>query len=116
MHPGMQPNDCILFEGETDERGYGIVDIKGKRCLAHRVSMMLHKPLEYRPDQMLCHKCDNPRCINPEHLYYGSPRSNAYDYHERGKFMEIEKRISYRPRADGRRNFFPKAAQKMVIE
>jgi len=90
------PSDCILFEGDTDEKGYGVLCIKGQTFSAHAISMALNKPLEYEPRRLVCHTCDNPRCINPEHLYYGTHADNIHDWHDHGKHTKIDKRKKYK--------------------
>lgn len=64
-------------------RGYGIF-FAGKMIKAHRYSYLLHKGAI--PKKMIiCHKCDNPLCVNPEHLYAGTYKDNAQDRERRGR-------------------------------
>lgn len=76
--------DCIEFEGARNKGGYGVLprEVNGSR-LAHRASLA-----EYlgRPVQgIVRHSCDNPPCINPEHLIEGTQQSNVDDAVERGR-------------------------------
>ena len=60
------------------KRGYGWVSIGGRSWFAHRV-VWTAKNGEPPPDKWLLHKCDNRSCINPDHLYMGTPRQNNLD-------------------------------------
>lgn len=65
---------CIEFQGFRDAAGYGMVGSKR----AHRTAFQLATGID--PTGLLvCHHCDNPPCINPEHLYLGTHQDNAND-------------------------------------
>ena len=67
-------DDCWNWIGSVSSRGYGRFD----GTVAHRISWMIHNG--YIPDDKLClHKCDNPLCVNPNHLYIGTQSDNMYD-------------------------------------
>lgn len=64
--------------------GYGKFSIRGKGYQAHRYSY------EYFvgaiPNEMcVCHKCDNPRCVNPSHLWLGTTQENTQDRQRKGR-------------------------------
>lgn len=71
--------ECWNWTGPTNRKGYGL----WKRSLAHRFSLAEAVP---SPDPSLfaCHTCDNPPCVNPAHLYWGTAADNARDLVERG--------------------------------
>ena len=68
---------CINFEGGKDKNGYGWQRGYGERK-AHRVAYVkANGPV---PEGLwVLHKCNNPSCINPEHLYAGTPKQNGED-------------------------------------
>lgn len=73
---------CHLYTGSWTQRGYGEISIQAVKMRAHRLSYTLaNGPIP--PGLMICHKCDTPQCINPEHLYAGTARDNSRDTHAR---------------------------------
>lgn len=85
--PGLGPRgDCWEWRGAS-VRGYGnlgwSVDGKLQTFLAHRVSYFLVTGKQ--PGDVMCHECDNPLCVNPEHLWSGTRAQNALDRDEKGR-------------------------------
>jgi len=76
---------CIEWTG-SKRRGYGALNFRGKNNFAHRVSYIVHKG-EIPTGLFICHTCDNKICVNPEHLYAGTPKQNMEDKMERGRFF-----------------------------
>ena len=70
--------ECIEYTKFRDKRGYGRRWWQGKMHFAHRVAwMQANGPI---PEGMfVCHHCDNPPCINPEHLFLGTRQANMDD-------------------------------------
>jgi hypothetical protein len=79
-------NDCWEWTGTKNRPGgYGAVYIDGKQVAAHRASYAdAFGPI---PDGMwVLHKCDNPPCVNPEHLFLGTARDNTLDSMRKGRW------------------------------
>ena len=69
---------CWIWEGGRDGKGYGRVWHEGKRKGAHRVAYEL--VVGKIPTGMCaCHHCDNPICVNPEHIFIGTHKDNMRD-------------------------------------
>jgi hypothetical protein len=64
--------------------GYGVVDRKGKRIGAHRMAWMLTNG-EISKGLHCCHRCDNPKCCNPSHLFLGTNAENMRDMFNKGR-------------------------------
>ena len=78
------PRDsCWNWTGGKMPKGYGIFNYDKSR-LAHRASYSLFKG--DIPDGMnVCHKCDNPQCTNPDHLFLGTQKDNLADMTRKGR-------------------------------
>ncbi len=77
-------NDCIIFYGKKTKDGYGKVCINGKDILSHRAAFLLYKGIIPK-NMCVCHSCDNPACINPEHLWLGTHKDNMLDKANKGR-------------------------------
>lgn len=69
---------CWEWQGRRHPQGYGIVSHKDIQQGAHRVVWKLLNG-DITSDQHVCHKCDNPPCVNPEHLFLGNHQMNMQD-------------------------------------
>lgn len=78
-------SDCWEWKGSPDPNGYGRLNIDGTPILAHRISWELHRH-KITPDQHVLHRCDNPPCVNPDHLFLGDQVANNADMKAKGRF------------------------------
>lgn len=83
---------CIEFQGNK-RKGYGYTQFMGRQFLAHRLAFAINEFLH--PDALkgvvIRHKCDNPACINVEHLEPGTVQDNMRDMDSRGRRVRGEK-------------------------
>lgn len=75
---------CWEWVGSKDGRGYGVFCRGNKTCRAHRISYEAYKG-KIPADMVICHSCDNPSCINPDHLRVGTMKENMADREARGR-------------------------------
>lgn len=75
---------CWEWQGKKNKDGYGVVVRNGKYLPAHRYAFgIVYGKI---PDGLsVLHKCDNPPCVNPAHLYAGTQKQNIHDMLSRGR-------------------------------
>lgn len=78
VRPELGP--CWVWNAGTTVFGYGIIS----RTLTHRFSWKLHNGT-IPANTCVLHRCDNPPCIRPEHLFLGTKKSNAIDMAQKGR-------------------------------
>jgi len=82
------PSGCWNWIGCKSPRGYGRFGIGKKMERANRISLALVVG-SLKDDWHACHKCDNPSCVNPDHLWLGSPAENMQDMIKKGRRSNI---------------------------
>ncbi len=85
MRKVQKTDTCWLWIGHRQEYGYGKFRWQGEAVQAHRVSWELHRGHIPKGVQ-ICHKCDNPPCVNPDHLFLGTQSDNMQDCKRKGRF------------------------------
>jgi hypothetical protein len=88
QHTKDGPNGCWEWTACVDRDGYGkFRGMVGTVAYnkAHRFSWAHHTQSEIAPGMMVCHSCDNPRCVNPAHLWLGEAKENVRDMHAKGR-------------------------------
>jgi len=77
-------SECWEWTASRTLGGYGQMEVAGKFQSAHRMSWVI--AFGAIPDDMcVLHKCDNPRCVNPNHLFLGDTKDNVMDRERKGR-------------------------------
>lgn len=79
---------CWLWIGYKTGRGYGAIEFNYKSYPAHRVSWYL--AFGEMPTVYVLHKCNNPICVNPEHLFLGTQFDNMRDMVQKGRYRNLK--------------------------
>jgi len=85
-------NGCWEWTGAVAGRGYGEMKIPMTRRqeYAHRISYMIHYG-EIPNGVLVCHTCDNPKCVKPSHLFLGTSKDNLQDMKEKDRHLRGER-------------------------
>lgn len=99
---------CWLWTGSTTRAGYGCLTFRQRHYYAHRLAWSLANGEAVPQGHYICHRCDNPPCVRPEHLFLGTPTENALDCIRKGRARRVPVR--------GERNLKAKLTEVMVCE
>lgn len=98
---------CWVWTGGKGRGGYGQTTFNYKHKAAHRAAWEVTFG-EIPSGMMVCHRCDNPPCCNPHHLFLGSNSENQLD--------SVKKKRSRAARQDGESNYMAKLTENEVLE
>ncbi len=77
-------DECWEWQGTLDYHGYGVYSLKRVLYKAHRASLFFSGN-DVPSHLHCCHTCDNPRCVNPNHLWMGTVQDNMRDRQNKGR-------------------------------
>ena len=93
---------CWEWVGSRQQRGDGNLRAAGRDYLAHRVSWEIaHGPIP--AGMLICHHCDNPPCVRPDHLFLGTQADNIRDMFNKGRSRGSQSKLSAKQVAEIRR-------------
>ena len=91
----LKVNNCLEYQGRLGPYGYGVVwvpghihqgsFVKGKYKKAHRIVMENHLGRNLDSKEVVCHHCDNPKCVELKHLFLGTQADNVADMVKKGR-------------------------------
>lgn len=82
LRPELGP--CWIWSASLRKDGYGQVHFRGQARAAHKVAWILER-FELGRGECVCHACDNPACVRPDHLFVGTHEDNVRDKVAKGR-------------------------------
>jgi len=100
-------DQCWEWQGYRYPKGYGYIRARGAAIYAHRMAAAIAGyPIELRPgnksSQCVCHRCDNPPCCNPAHLFVGTTLDNMRDKMAKGRQARVVAGFGFQARRPAR--------------
>lgn len=83
-------DDCWEWQALTGPKGYGIFSWNDVNYPAHRIALIWRDKID-PAGVHCCHRCDNPPCVNPKHLYWGTLQQNMQDKVDRDRHLYGER-------------------------
>ena len=84
---------CWMWKGYVRPGSYALIAIGKKRVFAHRIAWRLFRG-EIPEGMRVCHQCDVYGCVNPDHLFLGTPAENSSDMKRKGRSCQGEKHFN----------------------
>jgi len=79
------PDECWDWDAGMFREGYGAFVVEGRVQGAHRISHELASGSPIPAGMYVCHSCDRKKCVNPNHLWVGTPKQNTADMRQKGR-------------------------------
>lgn len=84
------------FSGKPPQKNYGSIYVDGRSRRATQVSWEICHGVPFPPGKMACHKCDNPPCVNPRHIWPGTMSENIRDSIAKGRMKPVPPRTRWK--------------------